>query len=214
MTFTPLRLGALIAAMLCLQGPTAMAQRASGTPASPAAPASAAQAAFKLCDARGFVAMNMARTYFATQRNRTQVLDMVKRNDWAQRQADVLFKMVDDGQLQHPAEFAADVLAQCAVSQGMVIGASRNQVRLCFARADVATQIHSDRKQGLPRDQAVSRAGEGFLPREVYPDSLLQGVADVVYAPKDLPDLRVLTSQLLWGCIRARPPAAASAASR
>lgn len=214
MTSTHSSLRALIVTALWLHGAAASAQPASAPPMRPAAPASAAQAAFKMCDARGFVAMNMARTYFAHDRNRHHVIDMVKRNDWALQQAEVLFKRVEEGKVRHPAEFAADVLAQCAAGQGMVIGASRNHVRLCFARVDVATQVHADRTRGLPREQAVSRAAEQFVPREVYPDYLLNSVADAVYARENLPDLRMLTSQMLWACIQTRPAGVASAASR
>ncbi len=189
----------------------AFAQAAGAAPA--AAPASDVQRAFRQCDARAFLAMNIARIYLDEGRNRQLVIERVKSNDWGLQMAEALFKRVDEGRLQHPAEFAADVLGQCAASQRLNVGASKTQTQLCMARADMVVHLHGYRTQGVSRTDAVARTAERLKPREVYPAALIDAVAGPVFAPASPPDMNTLWSQMLWGCIRARPPRPASAAA-
>ena len=163
--------------------------------------------------ARAFLAMNIARIYLDEGRNRQLVIERVKSNDWGLQMAEALFKRVDEGRLQHPAEFAADVLGQCAASQRLNVGASKTQTQLCMARADMVVHLHGYRTQGVSRTDAVARTAERLKPREVYPAALIDAVAGPVFAPASPPDMNTLWSQMLWGCIRARPPRPASAAA-
>jgi hypothetical protein len=176
-------------------------------------PTGEAQRVFKLCDARAYAAMGMARTYLGNGRDKAPVREMVKDNTWGTQAAETLFRLADAGKLKHHAEFAADVLVQCAVVHSVPVGAPKSQVGVCLARTDVAYLLHADRKQGLVRQEAISRAAARLKPREVYPTALLNGVAEAIYVPKEPPDLRALSSRMLWTCIRARPQPSASAAS-
>jgi hypothetical protein len=180
----------------------------------PQAPAGNMRNAFQLCDARTFVAMGLARSYFTGGRQKEPVRSLVKNDPWGRETAETLFRLADAGTLQHHAEFAADVLVQCAVANVVQVGAPKNQVRLCLARTDVGFYLHADRTAGLVRQEAISRTAARLKPREVYPTALVNAVAEVVYRPEKIPDLRALTSRMLWSCIQARPQGAASAASR
>jgi hypothetical protein len=180
-----------------------------------AQPSSAAQAAFRLCNARTFVAVNIARSYLHDEtRNKEVVLGAVKDHPWGRALAQQLFRRDDAGQLKHPAEFAADVLYQCAITEGLSVGAPKNVAQVCLARSDIAYYLHGDRAQGLVQQEAVSRATARLVPREVYPTALVNAVADAVYAPKELPELRAISERMLWACIKSAPPTPASAASR
>jgi|GEM_PF-3010122 hypothetical protein len=200
---------AALGLVACSAGVFAQASAA----APPAAPSSGVQAAFRQCDARAFLAMNLARIYLDEGRNRPQVIEKVKRSDWGLQMAEALFKRVDEGRLQHPAEFAADVLGQCAAGAQLNVGASKTQTQLCLARADMVVHLHGYRTQGLSRADAVARTAERLQPREVYPVALIDAVAGPVFTPPSPPDLNAQWSQMLWGCIRARPARAASAAA-
>ncbi len=187
-----------------------------GTFAGPAQaqPASAVQAAFRLCNARTFVAMSIARSYLGdAARNKEVVLGAVKHHSWGSALAQQLFQRDQAGQLKHPAEFAADVLYQCAITEGLTVGAPKSVAQVCLARSDIVFYLHGDRAQGLVQQEAVSRTTARLVPREVYPTALVNAVARAVYAPKDLPDLRTVSDRLLWACINSQPTAA-SAASR
>ena len=189
----------------------AFAQASAAAP--PAAPSSGVQAAFRQCDARAFLAMNIARIYLDEGRSRPLVIEKVKRSDWGLQMAEALFKRVDEGRLQHPAEFAADVLGQCAASAQLNVGASKTQTQLCLARADMVVHLHALRTQGVSRADAVARTAERLQPREVYPAALIDAVAGPIFTPPSPPDMNRLWSQMLWGCIRARPAAPAPSAA-
>lgn len=176
--------------------------------------ASPQQAAFRLCDARAFVALNMARTYLHDGKNRQQVLDAVKGNEWGSALAQELFRREESGQLRHHAEFAADVLVQCAINERVDVGATKPAVQLCFARSDIAHHLHNDRSAGLVRQEAVARTSAWLEPRSVYPTALVNAVAESIYAPVEPPSLRQAVGQMFWSCVRSARPAAASAASR
>ncbi len=179
--------------------------------AAEAQPSSAAQAAFRLCNARTFVAMTIARNYLSdTTKNKQAVLGAVKDHPWGKTLAQQLFRRDEAGELKHPAEFAADVLYQCAITESLSVGAPKNVARVCLARSDIAFYLHGDRAQGLVRQAAVARTTARLLPREMYPTALVNATADAVYAPKELPDLRAISERMLWACINSRPASAAS----
>jgi hypothetical protein len=177
------------------------------------APSEQAQQAFKLCDARTFVALNLARIYLREGRDAEATLAPVKDSDWGRATVKELIRRVDAGELRHPAEFAADVLYQCAIRERLAVGRSKVTAQVCLARSDIAYELHAHRVQGLVRQEAIARTTQRLTPRELYPTGLVNVVAEAVYAPAQPPDLRALASQVLWGCIRSAPRAA-SAASR
>lgn len=176
-------------------------------------PGGNAQAAFRLCDARAFVAMNIARTYLLEGRNKDQVLAYVKDNQWGQAMARELFRRDEAGALKHHAEFATDILYQCAIQEGVTVGVPKSTAQVCLARSDIAFHLHADRSQGLVRQEAVARTTARLTPRALYPTSLVNAVADAVFSPAELPELRKISGQVVWACINSKP-APASAASR
>ena len=120
-----------------------------GPAAAAAAPASAAQAAFRLCDSRAFVALTLARTYLFEGRDRGRARALVKDHAWGRAMAEDLFRRAEAGTLRHHAEFAGDVLAQCAVAEGIPLGVSKSTAQLCLARADAAYLLHGDIEREL-----------------------------------------------------------------
>jgi len=113
---------------------------------------------------------------------------------------------------QEPGEVAADVLFQCASDYRITVGASRQRAALCFTRTDVAFFLHVERSQKVVRQQAVSKVSKRLASRELYPMALINTVADAVYSPPQLPDLRLLMGQVAWTCIGQQPVAASAAA--
>lgn len=178
----------------------------------PARPASAAQAAFRLCDSRAFVALSVARAYLLEGRNREQARALVRDNPWGSSMVDELLRRADAGTLRHHAEFAGDVLVQCAIAEAIPLGVTKPAAQLCLARADIAQQLHAARSRGVARQVAVERVTRTLTPPELYPPGLVPVVAAAVYQPTALPELRRLSGQVVWSCIReqSRPAAAAS----
>jgi hypothetical protein len=176
-------------------------------------PGGSAQAAYRLCDARAFVAMNIARTYLLEGRNKELVLDAVKNHAWGQAMAQALFRRDETGELKHHAEFATDILYQCAIHEGVTVGAPKSTAQVCLARSDIAFYLHADRSRGLVRQEAVARTTARLTPRALYPTALVNAVAEAVYAPAELPELRQLAGKVVWACINSKP-APASAVAR
>jgi len=174
----------------------------------------ASREAFRICDAKAFLALNIARNYMMTGRNRDAVVPHLKGDAAAEAMAEDIFRRVDAGTVRHPGEVAADILFDCAAQQRISVGAPRQQVALCFTRTDVAFFLHLERSNHVVRQQAVSKAQARLKSRELYPMALINTVAEAVYAPSQLPDLRQLMGSVAWGCINRSPSAAASAASR
>jgi hypothetical protein len=172
----------------------------------------ASREAFRICDARAFLALNIARNYMMTGRNRQAVIPHLGGDAAAEAMADDVFRRIDAGEVRHPGQVAADVLFECAAQQRMTVGAPRQQVALCFTRTDIAFLLHVERSSGVVRQQAVAKVQARLKSRELYPAALINSVAEAVYAPPQLPDVRQLMGSVVWGCIH-RPPSAASAAS-
>ena len=173
----------------------------------------ASRESFRVCDAMAFLALNIARNYMMTGRNRDTVMPHLKGDAAAEAMAEEIFRRVGAGTIHHPGEVAADVLFDCAAQQKMTVGAPRQQVALCFTRTDIAFFLHIERSNHVVRQQAVSKVQTRLKSRELYPTALINTVAEAVYAPAQLPDLRRLMGNVAWACIH-RPPSAASAASR
>jgi hypothetical protein len=179
---------------------------------SQAQPAGDPREAFRVCDARAFLVMNIARNYMMTGRNRQAVLPHLDDDAAAQALAEEVFRRVDAGEVRHPGELAAETLFQCAAERGISVGAPRQRVAVCFTRTDVAFFMHVERSAGVVRQQAVSKVQARLKSRELYPAALINEVAEAVYAPPQLPDVRQLMGAVAWACIK-QPPSAASAAS-
>lgn len=197
--------------MACLRGAWLVVGLAAGA-ASHAQTSSDSREAFRICDAKAFLALNIARNYMMTGRNRQAVLPHLSGDAAAQAMAEDVFNRVDSGEIRHPGQLAADTLFQCAAEQKMGIGAPRQQVALCYTRTDVAFFMHVERGAGVVRQQAVSKVSARLKSRDLYPTALINEVAEAVYAPAQLPDVRQVMGAVAWACIR-RPPAAASAPS-
>jgi hypothetical protein len=202
--------GALWHALLAITCALA-ATTSHGQPAS--APSAASRDAFGACDAQAFLVLNIARNYMMTGRNRDTVMPHLKGDANAEALADDVFRRIDAGTVHHPGELAADTLFQCAAERKIDVGAPREHVALCFTRTDVAFFLHAERSQNVARQQAVSKVRARLTSRELYPVSLINQVAEAVYAPPQLPDLRQLMGRVAWTCINQRP-VAASPASR
>jgi len=168
--------------------------------------------AFRVCDSKAFLAMNIARNYMMTGRDRQAVLPHLQGDAAAQAMAEDIFGRVDAGEVRHPGQLAADTLFQCAKENGMTVGAPRQRVALCYTRTDVAFFMHVERSAGAVRQQAVAKVQARLKSRELYPVALINDVAEAVYAPPQLPDVRQLMGTVAWACIR-QPASAASAAS-
>jgi len=175
---------------------------------------SAAHESFRICDAKAFLALNIARNYMMTGRDRQAVLPHLKGDAAAEAMAQEIFGRVDAGGVRHPGEVAADTLFECAGQQKVTVGAPRQQVAVCFTRTDVAFFLHFERSNHVVRQTAVSKVSARLKSRELYPMALINTVAEAVYTPPELPDLRQLMGQVTWGCINRPAAAAASAASR
>lgn len=174
----------------------------------------AAREAFRACDAQAFLALNIARNYLMSERNRSLVMPYVEGSPMAQAMAEELFRRVEAGEIRHPGQFAADTLFQCAAEMKMRVGASRARAALCFTRTDIAFFLHAERDKKVVRQQAVSNVSKRLSVRGLYPTALINSVAAAVYTPAQPPDLRQLMGAVAWGCIHDQSAEAASAAGR
>jgi hypothetical protein len=152
---------------------------------------------FRICDEKAFLALNIARNYMMTGRDRQAVIPHLKGDAAAEAMAEEILRRVDADEIRHPGEVAADVLFECAAQQKM----------------NVAFFLHFERSNHVVRQTAVTKVQARLKSRELYPAALISTTAEAVYAPPELPDLRLLMGRMAWTCIN-RPPSAASAASR
>ena len=176
-------------------------------------PAAASRESFRLCDDRAFLALNIARNYMMTGGNRDTVMPLLRDDPAAAAMAEDILGRIDAGAVRHPGEVAADALFQCAAEQKMSVGAPRERVALCFTRTDVAFFLHVERSKNTVRQDAVSKVRKRLTSRDLYPVALINEVAEAVYAPAKLPDLRQLMGSVAWACINNRRPPTASTAS-
>jgi len=179
-----------------------------------AQPDDAARNAFRACDAQAFLALNMARNYLMSNRNRGLVLPHVEGSEIGRAMAEDLFDRVERGEIQHPGQFAADTLFKCANSLKLSVGATKEQAAVCFTRTDIAVLLDAERARGVPRQKAVSNVSAKLTVRSLYPMALMHQVAEAVYKPEKAPDVRELMGSVAWSCIHAPAPRAASSASR
>jgi len=63
---------------------------------------SASREAFRICDARAFLALNIARNYLMTDRNRQAVIPHLGGDAAAEAQAEALMQRIDDGAIRTP----------------------------------------------------------------------------------------------------------------
>jgi len=173
----------------------------------------ASRDAFRACDAQAFLALNIARNYLMSNRNRDLVLPQVESSPIGRAMAEDLFQRVETGEIRHPGQFAADTLFKCAGELKLRVGAAREHAAVCFTRTDVAFLLHVERSKGTERQKAVSNVSSKLTLRTLYPRELINQVAEAVYKPAQPPDLRQLMGAVAWGCIH-RPPVPASAASQ
>lgn len=183
--------------------------------ASHAQPGNDARSAFRLCDDRAFLALNMARNYLMTGRNKELVLPVVQGSLLGEAMAEELFRRVEANEISNPGQFAADVLIKCASEEKLTVGAARPLIATCFVRTDIAFLMHARRVEGLGQVEALSSVMGRLKRRDLYPTALINEVNQAVYTPPQTPELRPLMGAVAWGCINRRAaPSAASAASR
>lgn len=190
-------------------------QTAGAQPASPpgaesvaSAPSVEAREAFRGCDAQAFLVLNIARNYMMTGRNRDTVMPHLRGDASAEALAEEVLGRIDAGQVHHPGELAADTLFRCAAERRIDVGAPRQRVALCFTRTDVAFFLHVERSDHVVRQKAVSKVSARLSSRELYPMALINQVAEAVYSPTQLPDLRQLMGRVAWACIHQRQASA------
>jgi hypothetical protein len=176
--------------------PHVSAQAPSGGGASPSQ-----GAAFRMCDAEGFMALNIGRNYMVSKRNRESVLKYVRGDDFAEKLALELFDRVDKGEVQHYADFAAEKLYSCAQRQHMDLQEPVAKATICYARADIPFFLHGDRQAGLDRPSAESRTSARLKNRDVYPSELIRAVGQAIYRDGDPPDLRKAMGMVFWSCL-------------
>jgi hypothetical protein len=174
----------------------------------------AARDAFRACDAQAFLALNIARNYLMSDRNRGLVMPQVEGSEIGRAMAEDLFDRVDRGEIRHPGQFAADTLFKCARELKLRVGGSKEHAAVCFTRTDVPFLLHAERAKGTARQKAFANVSGKLTQRTLYPMALIQQVADAVYRPENVPDLRQLMGAVAWGCINSGAPAAASAPGR
>ena len=174
----------------------------------------AARDAFRACDAQAFLALNIARNYLMSDRNRGLVMPQVEGSEIGRAMAEDLFDRVDRGEIRHPGQFAADTLFKCARELNLRVGASKEHAAVCFTRTDVPLLPHAERVKGTARQKALANVSGKLTQRTLYPMSLIQQVADAVYRPEKVPDVQQLMGAVAWGCINSRAPMAASAPGR
>src|SRR3954469_4532705 len=119
--------------------------------APPAGASPKAVAAFRTCDAEGFMALNIGRNYMLGKRDRENVLPYVRGSAFAQALAYELFDRVDKGEIQHYADFATEKLQDCALREGMDLQVSMTKARTCYARTDIPFFLHGDLEAGETR---------------------------------------------------------------
>jgi len=200
----------------CLRAMLLLAAVAASAPAQAQATAEGANASresFRICDDKAFLALTVARNYMMTGRDRRAVVPHLKGDAAAEAMAEEIFRRVDAEEIRHPGEAAAEVLFECAAQRKMAVGAPRQQVALCFTRTDIVFFLHVERSNHVVRQTAVSKVQARLTSRELYPAALISALAEAIYAPPELPDLRQSMGRAAWACIN-RPPSAASAASR
>jgi hypothetical protein len=176
-----------------------------------AQPSATARDAFRACDAQAFLALNIARNYLMSDRNRDLVMPHVEGSPMGQAMAEDLFRRVESGEIKHPGQFAADTLLRCAGELKLRVGATREQAAVCFTRTDVPFLLHAQRSKGTERQKAVSTVSGQLKVRTLYPMALINQVAEAVYKPTQPPELRQLMGAVAWGCIN-RPPGGAAQA--
>jgi len=168
------------------------------------------RAAFRACDAQAFLALNIARNYLMSDRNRGLVMPQVEGSPMGRAMAEDLFDRVDRGEIQHPGQFAADTLFKCAGELKLRVGTSKEQAAVCFTRTDVAFLLHTHRIKGSPRQKAVADVSSKLTARNLYPMSLISQTAEAVFTPMEPPDLQRLMGSLAWRCINHRSSAASA----
>jgi hypothetical protein len=162
---------------------------------------SAASQTFKLCEAEGFMALNMARNYLASKNDKSQVLDHLRPDDaFANAMAQDLFAGVAAGKVRNHASFAADKLMACAARENVNLVKPQPLVAGCFARSDIPffASIYKDR--GLSRPLTRERLLQYLPDRGLYPEALVDLVVSDVYGPREEPTARLMR-KVFWNCL-------------
>jgi hypothetical protein len=171
-------------------------------PPAPAHDAEAAQRrAFLVCDIESRMALNMARNYFLSGRKEDQVLPYVGNRQPGLGIAQRLFREAAAGTVSHHADFATEILFECASREKMSLDKPRGLVTTCFARVDIPFFLHTWRQQGLAKDAAIARVETMLKDRNVYSEPLIQSTAQTVYSADVHEDGRKVMGTVFWSCV-------------
>jgi hypothetical protein len=158
--------------------------------------------AFEKCDAEGFLALNIARNYLLGGKKKQSVLPYISDNPLGQALFAELERRVAAGEFkQHYADFATDKLYTCADREGLSIGEPRSKTRICYARVDIPFFLYVDRQKEAPKEQAIRNTRRILPATDLYPQSLIEAVADQVYAARDGAQVKRLMGTVLWSCV-------------
>ncbi len=170
-------------------------------PPRPAAPAAAAppaqdflvrRSAFTGCELEGFMALTAARNALVFHATKESLVGDAAPASWRSQMVEDLFARKD--RLDNHASFAAEKFYACADREQL--GLAKNPgAWVCLARVDIVFFLDTDRRKGRPREEAVARFEKTFaaVPKEVYPDELVEKLAPMVYrisSDEDEYDLR------------------------
>lgn len=155
---------------------------------------------FEICDSEGFMALNMARNYFMSHKNKDSVLNYTKSDAFLNDLAQTLFLRVDSGEIKHHADFAAETLYSCASREQMRLEKPMSMARICYARVDIPFFLSIDKNRGMAKADAIQKVSSVLENRTVYPEGLISAVADGAYETTATSQVRKLMGTVFWSC--------------
>lgn len=170
-------------------------------PTAALAQSSQAQTAFRLCDAEGFMALNIGRAYFLAGRRKESVLPYVAGDSFGEGLVSELSRRADAGELKHYADFATDKLYECANREHLQIEEPREKARICFARVDIPFFLHTDRQAGVTKEDSIQKLSRALNDPGVFPTQLISAVAEQVFTLQEPPPIRKLMGTVFWSCL-------------
>jgi hypothetical protein len=171
-------------------------------PSPPASPDDVAERrAFLVCDSEGGLALAIARNYFLSGRKEEQVLPYVGDKQPGLGLAQKLFRESAAGKVSHHADFATEVLFECASREGLALDKPNALVRMCFARVDIPFFLQTLRRRGVEKGEAITRLETMLKDRDIYPESMIQATAQSVYSDDAGSDANKLMGTVFWSCV-------------
>jgi hypothetical protein len=154
-----------------------------------------------LCEAEGQLALHMARTYFMNGRKADQLLTSKTDSEANLQLVLELVEKVGSGEVKHYADFATERLYACAKRVDLVIDKPTYLARACYARVDIPHFLYLFKQTGSNKDAAISKVTSMLKDRNVYPESLIGIVADMVYTVPPQEPYERLLNRIFWTCL-------------